>query len=274
MTVNQYLSQIESLKGRKVALTGGTSGVGLALFKHLINKGAFVILLSRNIDLAEELKSTFPNVDVIEYDQSNTAKIDKAINELLIKHPDVDTIVLNAGSLADKRIIENGYNGTMMVNYIGARHFIDSISPRLTNHVRFVVQGSIVAGSKVKKSVDLTKKRGTFSTYNLSKAYLESYIYKLYVDNRYPNLEYVITEPGICSTNIIRNFNVITRFLGKYFLKFFFHSPKKASLSLLLGISSKSSNGDYIVPRGLFTLSGFPKIKSLPQNRRRPYLFE
>lgn len=274
MTIKKYLSQIESFKGKTIALTGGTSGVGLCLLKYLIKKDAYVILLARSLDKANVLKEQYKNIDIIEYDQSSFKSIDKAINELLEKYPNVDTIVLNAGTLGEKQILESGYPATIGINYIGTRYFIDTISPRLKNHVRFVVQGSVVAGIKVKKKVDLTKVKGIFPQYNISKAYLESYVYELYKDNKYKNIEYVITEPGVTATNIIRYFNAVIRFLGKIFLTIFLHSPKKASLTLLTGISNKAKNGDFIRPRGLFKISGFPKIKDLPVKRRRPYLLE
>lgn len=274
MTIKEYVSQIESFKGKTIALTGGTSGVGLCLLKHLIEKEAHVILLSRNLQKANSLKEIYKNIDVVKYDQSSFISIENAIDELLEKYPNIDTFVLNAGTLGEKQMLENGYHATIGINYIGVRHFIDTISPRLNSKVRFVVQGSIVAGCKVKRGTDLTKVKGTFPQYNISKAYLESYIYKLYKDNKYTNIEYVITEPGVTATNIIRHFNPVIRFLGKIFLTVFLHSPKKACLCLLTGISSKAQNGDHIVPRGLFTLSGFPKIKDLPVKRRRPYLFD
>ena len=274
MTIKKYLSQIESFKGRTIALTGGTSGVGLCLLKYLIEKEADVILLTRSLNKANALKEQYKNVDVVEYDQSSFESIDKAIKELLGKYPNIDTYVLNAGTLGEKRITNGGYPATIGVNYIGTRYFIDTISPKLKGNVRFIVQGSIVAGCKVKKNIDLTRVKGTFPQYNISKAYLESYIYKLFEENKYPNIEYVITEPGVTKTNITRHFNPVVRFLGRIFLTIFVHSPKKASLTLLTGISSKAKNGDHIVPRGMFTISGFPKIKDLPLKRRRPYLFE
>lgn len=275
MTVKKYLSKIESFKGRKIVLVGGTSGIGLSLLSQLKEKESSVILLARNVEKANSLKSIYPIVDVIEYDQSSFKSIEHAISELVSRHNDFDTIVMNVGTLGEKQVLDNGYPATIGVNYIGARHFIDTISNELTNKVRFVVQGSVAAGCNLKKPIDITNpKLGTFRQYNVSKAYLEAYIYKLYNENKYSNLEYIITEPGVTSTNITRHFNKLVRVLGKYFLLAFFHHSNKASLCLLTGISDKSHNGDYIVPRGLFSLSGFPKIKSLPQKRRRLFLFK
>ena len=275
MTVKKYLEGIEDFENRTIVVAGATSGIGLALLSHLENKHAKVILLARNLMKANEIKEQHKNIiEVIEYDQASYTTIDKAINRLL--DMEFDSIVLNCGVLFNKTSLENGYSTTIMTNYIGARYFIDTISPKLNHKVRFVIQGSIAAGlMKKNKKYDLTsKKLSNFGEYNISKGYLEAYFYKLVKENKYPNTEYVLTEPGICATNIIRHMVRPIRFLGKGFLATFFHPTKIASLPLLTGLSKLSKNGDYIIPRGIFTLSGYPKIKDLPHKRRRPYLFE
>lgn len=275
MTVKKYLEGIEDFENRTIVVAGATSGIGLALLSHLENKHAKVILLARNLKKANEIKEQHINIiEVIEYDQTSYTTIDKAINRLL--DMEFDSIVLNCGVLFNKTSLENGYSTTIMTNYVGARYFIDNISPKLNHNVRFVIQGSIAAGlMKKNKKYDLTSRKLTkFGEYNISKGYLEAYFYKLVKENKYPNIEYVLTEPGICATNIIRHMAGPIRFLGKGFLATFFHPTKIASLPLLTGLSKLSKNGDYIIPRGIFTLSGYPKIKDLPLKRRRPYLFE
>ena len=275
MTIKKYITSLGSFENKKIVLIGGTSGIGLELLKHLVDLKAQIILLAIERDIAKDLKEQHHLLDTIYYDQSSYKCIDNAIDELLSKHKDFSTIVMNAGVLGLNKVVDNGYPGTIGINYIGNRYFIDTISPRLSHKVRFVIAGSFVGGFHLNKNIDLKNpKLKTFTQYNVSKIYLEAYFYKLFKDNKYPNLEYVCAEPGLTNGGIIRNFNKIVRFLGKYFLKWFFHSTSKASLGLLTGISSKAKNGDFIVPRGLFTLSGYPKIKSLPRKRKRNYLFK
>ena len=276
MTLKKYIESIQSFKGKRIAITGATSGVGNQLFHYLANKDAEIVLLVRNMKKGYELQTQYPDkhIDLIEYDQSSFKKIEAACDELLNKYADLSAIVLDAGNLGEKKPTEDGLPGTIGVNYFGVRHFIDYISPKVKGNLRFVIQGSIVGGLRPKKNADLHNvKLGTFTQYNLSKIYLEAYFYKLVTENIYPNIEYVLTEPGISATNIIRNFNSFIRFTGKYFLKCVFHSPKKACLTLLVGLTDKARNGDYIVPRGLFTMSGYPKIIDFPAKRRREYLF-
>ena len=277
MTIKKYLSKIEDLSNRKIALTGATSGIGLELLKHLINKGAFIVILARDLSKAQKVVDSlsYSRVDIIEYDQASFNSIEKGIDELLVKHPNIDTVVLNAGVLKKKGFTKEGYSETIGVNYFGVRHFIEYISPKLKNSVKFVIQGSITAGAHLSKKIDLNyTKYGVFKQYNTSKIFLEAYAYKLMKDRSYENISYILTEPGISPTNISRHLPYLVYKGGEIALPIFFHSPKKASLTLLTGISNKSSNGDFIIPRGLFSMSGFPKYKKFPHKRERGYLFK
>lgn len=277
MNVKKYLTKIEDLSHKKIALTGATSGIGLALLKHLVSKNAYVALLVRNLTKAKEIVGSlnYSKIDIIEYDQSSYKSIEKAIDELLVKHSDIDTIVLNAGVLSKKGITEEGYSLTIGVNYFGVRHFIEYISPKLTKETKIVIQGSLTAGARLSKKTDITRTDyGIFKQYNTSKIYLEAYFNKLVKDNSYPLISYVLTEPGISSTRISRNLPKVVYALGKVFLPIVFSTSRKASLTLLTGISDKSKNGDFIVPRGIYTMSGFPKYKKFPPKREREYLFE
>ena len=275
MNIKKYISTLGSFENKKVVLLGGTSGIGLELLKHLTTLNVPVILLGIEKDLLPKLKEEYHLVDTIYYDQSNNESIEKAIDELTSKYNGFTTIVMNAGVLGVNKVVDNGYPGTIGINYIGNRYFIDTISLKLKHPVRFVIAGSFVAAFHLNKKLDIKNpKLKTFTQYNVSKIYLEAYFYHLHKDNKYPNLEYVLTEPGLTNGGIIRHFNPVVRFLGKYFLKWFFHSTSKASLSLLTGISDKAKNGDFIYPRGAFTLSGYPKIKELPKRRRKKFLFK
>ena len=47
MKISQYLEKLEDMTNKKVIVTGGTSGIGLSLVKHLLNKHAKVVVMAR-----------------------------------------------------------------------------------------------------------------------------------------------------------------------------------------------------------------------------------
>ena len=50
MTVKKYLETIQSFEGKRIAVTGSTSGIGKQLTIDLLNKGAALVLLVRNFE--------------------------------------------------------------------------------------------------------------------------------------------------------------------------------------------------------------------------------
>ena len=278
MTVKKYVANIEDLSNKKIILTGGTSGIGKALTFHLANKNATILLLARNEEkinnTIKEIKEQYPNANISYhlYDQADYSSIEETVKYILKEHQDFHALILNAGVLAGPKggLTKDGYPLTVGVNFLGVKHFIDCIVPNLKSNHKIIIQGSIVAFGNVKKKDDLySPKNGMFKQYNLSKIYLESYFH--YWNEKYDQ-EFILTEPGVSATNVTQYMNSFVRVSGKYFLKATVHSPKKACLPLLLAVSSKTKKGDYITPRGLFTITGFPKIKKFPNRRIREHL--
>ena len=81
----------------------------------------------------------------------------------------------------------------------------------------------------------------------------------------------VISAPEIIIGNVDKS-GTLQGGMGKVFIKIVSHSPKKASLTLLKALDESIPTQSFIVPRGLFTISGYPKIKRFPKKRIREYL--
>lgn len=278
MTLQKYISRIESFKDKKIILTGGTSGIGLELLKILIQKEAKVVLLVRNIEKASHVKEAiikdYPNADIsfVNYDQSDYELIDSAVKEIKAHHFDFDAIVCNAGIMLPPKEDKSkqGFPLTIDTNFLGLKRFLDQLVNSFQNK-RFVLQGSLMANAKIKENHDIySDKYPLFKQYNVSKACVESLFY-YYLNNNLDN-EFILTEPGVAGTDIIRYMKQPIKAMGWVFMRMFSHSAKKASLTLLLGLTSQSKNGSFIVPRGLFAIRGYPKYKKFPNKRKREFL--
>ena len=275
MGVTKYISNLPSLKGKTIIVTGGTSGIGYAYSEHAIFLGAKLVLLSFTFLEGQEAKNKllekYPDGDIsiIEYNQANYESITNACNLIKKQYPDFDILVANAGVLARRDYgLAFGYPYTIGVNFFGAKLLIENLASINDLPHRFIIQGSFAAADKINTSIDLKDKNiAFFKQYNISKVLVESLFYEYTLSNPYPHLEFILTEPGLSSTNIISSFPKFIRVISKWGLKLITHSPQKASLTLLLASTEKAKHGDYIIPRGLFSLSGYPKIKKLPKKR-------
>ena len=281
MSIKKYLERFEDLSNKKILITGGTSGIGLSLAEQLLSKNATVVILARNMKKAEEVKNSLlekykdAQLSFIQYDQSDDQSVIKAAKEVAEKHRDFYALVLNAGITQQKKPVKyvDGYPLTIKTNLIGLSLFLETLLPLLNEKHRFIFQGSLVAGWHLKKIKSYQDKNISFwQQYFISKAGVEA-LYYYYLEQHLDH-EFLLVEPGISVTNIIREFPPVIRFLAKSFAVLFSNPVEKASLPALLAVSSTTKDGSYIIPRGLFDWRGYPKIKKFPPKRRRPFLLE
>lgn len=281
MSVKKYLEKLEDLSGKEVLITGGTSGIGLSIVKHLLAKHATVIVLARNMRKADEVKTnlllTYPEAQLsfIKYDQSDDESIKNAAQEIITNHKEFYALILNAGIIQRKKPTKfvDGYPLTIKTNYVGLASFLNYLLPNLNGHHRFIFQGSLAAGFHLKNIESLKDKNiSLWQQYFISKAGVEALFYH-YSLSELP-FDFILVEPGIAITGIVRDFSSIIKFLARIFSRIVSHGADKAALTAMLAIQSTTKNNSYIVPRGLFTWRGYPKFKSFPKKREKNNLFE
>lgn len=85
----------------KIALvTGGGSGIGLAISKALVKQGVRVIICGRNKAKLEQVKQQYPELEIAECDITNTDQIKKLLSVVEEKFGGIDLLINNAGMFA------------------------------------------------------------------------------------------------------------------------------------------------------------------------------
>ena len=94
------------LKGKTAIVTGGASGLGLAMVENMVEAGAEVIVIgSRNKEEADRSLSKFGNqVSFIQFNIQDTDKTPEIIADILSRHGKIDILVNNAGNHCKKFI--------------------------------------------------------------------------------------------------------------------------------------------------------------------------
>ncbi|KAL6571519.1 3-dehydrosphinganine reductase tsc10a [Orobanche hederae] len=121
------------IKNRHVFITGGSSGIGLALAHLCASHGAVVSLLARNVSKLEEAKqsikiATGRDVSVFSADVSDYEAVKRAVDEA----GPIDVLVCNHGVFSAQEMEEQAVEEIRFmvdVNLIGTFHLIKAALP-------------------------------------------------------------------------------------------------------------------------------------------------
>lgn len=83
----------------KTLVVGATSGIGWALAEKIVQDGKKVVIVGRRKEKLDEFQQRhgIEKVDTIVFDISKLDEIPKFAQDVISKHPDLDSVFLNAG---------------------------------------------------------------------------------------------------------------------------------------------------------------------------------
>jgi NAD(P)-dependent dehydrogenase (short-subunit alcohol dehydrogenase family) len=165
-----------AVEGRRVLITGGSSGIGAESARQVAAAGGIPIIVARSLDklleVQEEIEAAGGVCHVHTCDLSDLTAIDTLVSDVLEAHGGVDFLVNNAGR-SIRRSIKLSYDRfhdlerTMQLNYFGAVRLITGFLPSMTKQ-RF---GHVINVS----SIGVQTGAPRFSAYVASKAALDAY---------------------------------------------------------------------------------------------------
>ena len=86
-----------NLSGNTILLTGGSSGIGLALAKRFLDAGNVVIVTGRREALLAEAKKQLPSLITVVSDSGNAADRVRLATEVTERFPRLNVVINNAG---------------------------------------------------------------------------------------------------------------------------------------------------------------------------------
>ncbi|KAJ9559045.1 hypothetical protein OSB04_013659 [Centaurea solstitialis] len=121
------------IKSRHVFITGGSSGIGLALARQAAAEGARVTILARSIQKLEEAKasvrlSTGIDVDIVSADVCDY----RAVKDAVEGTEPIDVLVCNQGVFVAQEIVEQKIEevrGMIDVNLVGCFNLVKAALP-------------------------------------------------------------------------------------------------------------------------------------------------
>ena len=94
-------------KKRHALVTGGGTGIGIAIATALVEQGMNVSVVGRRLDVLQNLANTNPeHIFAVQADVSNQAQVQQAFAEAKAHFGNIEILINNAGSLINKPFTE------------------------------------------------------------------------------------------------------------------------------------------------------------------------
>jgi NAD(P)-dependent dehydrogenase (short-subunit alcohol dehydrogenase family) len=165
-----------TIKGKKVLITGASSGIGLETALKVGEAGGEVLLVSRTREkleeVAEKVQEAGGTAHVHPADLADLEDIDRLAKEVLDEHGGVDVLINNAGRSIRRSVAASydrfhDYERTMQLNYFGALKLILAFLPGMRERK----SGHIINVS----SIGVQTNTPRFSAYVASKSALDAF---------------------------------------------------------------------------------------------------
>ncbi|XYH98543.1 SDR family oxidoreductase [Sorangium sp. So ce1128] len=131
------------LSGNTVLITGGSSGIGLALTERFLAAGNRVIITGRREGLLEDVRRRFPAVITQVSDSGSAADRAQLVAELTQRFPDLNVVINNAGIQRKVDLLRSEpWDDTrqeIAINLEGPIHMASLLLPHLLKQARPVL---------------------------------------------------------------------------------------------------------------------------------------
>lgn len=135
--------------GKKVVVTGGNSGIGLATAKAFADEGARVAIVGRNPETLASARDTVgPGTVAIQADVSSLAEIERAMDEVRQAFGTVDVLFANAGTgamIPFEQVDEALWDSVIGLNVKGTYFTVQKCLPMMSAGGAIVLCSSVSA---------------------------------------------------------------------------------------------------------------------------------
>lgn len=191
------------VQGKRILLTGASSGIGEALAITLSQKGAKLILTARRANELERVRANCHNPDdhkVFTMDLSTPELVENSVKEIMAQHGVIDILINNAGISQRSRVEDTNLTveqHIMAVNYFSCLATTRAVLPGM----RQQNAGQIVVISSLNGKFSTPRR----SSYSASKHALHGYFESLRGELHGSGINIVMVCPGFINTPISRS---------------------------------------------------------------------
>lgn len=198
--INLSTSQVnysEILKGKKIIITGGSDGIGLAMAKKFVKEGAKVVITGRNMDKLNSASKMINsnNLYLVKWDISDLSILEDNMNKSISLLGGVDFFINNAAFLShfDTNVIF--FDKTINTNLKAIYYTCDFVA-------KYIVEHNNGAVGKIINISSINAYQSSIHPYYISKSGVES-ITRGFA-KEYANKNVIVNgiAPGYCASSI------------------------------------------------------------------------
>jgi NAD(P)-dependent dehydrogenase (short-subunit alcohol dehydrogenase family) len=206
-----------AIRGKRVAITGASSGIGAETALRVGEAGGETILVARTREkleqVAEQIRAGGGTAHVHPADLSELSDVERVAQEIVDEHGGVDVLINNAGRSIRRSVARSydrfhDYERTMQLNYFGALKLIMAFLPGMRERK----SGHIVNVS----SIGVQTNTPRFSAYVASKSALDAFSRCAAPECVADNVKFttvympLVRTPMIAPTDIYKAFPTLT----------------------------------------------------------------
>jgi NAD(P)-dependent dehydrogenase (short-subunit alcohol dehydrogenase family) len=185
------------LEGKVAVISGGNSGIGLAIAQRFVKEGAHAFIFGRRQDALEEaVKLIGANVTAIRADATKLEDLDRVANTIRGAKGKVDVVVSNAALVEQvplPEISEDHYDRTFALNARAPLFLVQKMLPMMGRG------GSIILVASAMHYMGLAN----HSTYAATKAALRSYSRTWAAEFKDSGIRANTLSPGVVDTPML-----------------------------------------------------------------------
>lgn len=189
-----------TVENRVVIVTGASSGIGLALSRSLVHRGAKVVMAARSIEVLKEIEQELTSMDrevlAVACDVTKSEDCENLVKQTVAHFGGIDICICNAGvsmrGLFDD--VELSVLHTLMdVNFWGAVNCVKYALPYIQKS-----HGTIIGIDSIAGMHGLPGRSG----YSASKFALAGFLETVRIENIKKSVHVMLVYPGFTASNI------------------------------------------------------------------------
>lgn len=184
--------------GNTILITGGTSGIGLALAQGLVAQGNTVIIAGRRQALLDAAAAATPGLQTLALDVSDAAALPTVAADLTARCPTLNVLINNAGIMVAENVMsapDGTAEATITTNLLAPIQLTAALLPHLLRQPTATVV-NVTSGLSF---VPLA----TTPTYSATKAALHSYTQSLRHQLRGTSVQVLELAPPAVQTDLM-----------------------------------------------------------------------